>query len=48
MMPSEWFFPWESDVMIEHPMAMPIFMGMVSFILSIISWIREGKVKNKQ
>jgi len=48
LMLKEWLFPWESQIMIDHPLAMPVFMGMLSLLLSILSWIRESKCKNKK
>ena len=44
----EWLFPWESQVMIEHPFAMPLFMGMISILLSILSWIRTSQIGKKK
>ncbi|WP_261798741.1 hypothetical protein [Bacillus tuaregi] len=38
-----WLFPWESHVMLSNPIAMPVFMLMVSIVLSIFSWIRQRK-----
>lgn len=40
-------FPWESHVMIKTPWAMPLFMLILSLILSIVTWVRKDNSKNK-
>lgn len=43
----EFLFPWQSYVMIKHPWAMPVFMLILSLILSIITWTRQKYSKDK-
>ncbi|MBP2240963.1 hypothetical protein J2Z40_001523 [Cytobacillus eiseniae] len=43
----DWLFPWESHIMINHPLAMPVFMGIASFFLSIVTWTRGNNNQNK-
>ncbi|MFZ7121601.1 MAG: hypothetical protein ACOWWH_11715 [Eubacteriaceae bacterium] len=43
----EFLFPWKSYVMIKHPWATPIFMLVLSLLLSIITWIRQENSKDK-
>ncbi|MFE8697144.1 hypothetical protein ACFYKT_12440 [Cytobacillus sp. FJAT-53684] len=47
MIIKEWLFPWESNIMIEHPLAMPVFMVIASFLLSIITWMRQRGSRNR-
>lgn len=42
-----WLFPWEADIMMNYPLAMPVFMVIASILLSIFTWIRQEKLKNK-
>lgn len=37
----QFIFPWDSQVMIHHPLAMPIFMLILSIALSVLSWINS-------
>lgn len=37
----KYIFPWDSQVMISYPLAMPIFMIIMSIILSVIGWIKN-------
>lgn len=39
----KYLFPWDSRVMIDHPWAFPVFLFVLSVLLSVISWIRTGK-----
>lgn len=48
MMIKEWLFPWESHIMISHPLAMPVFMIIASIPLSIVTWVREHRNKSKK
>jgi len=43
----DWLFPWESHIMLTNPLAMPVFMILLSFLLSIITWTRQHKSKDK-
>jgi hypothetical protein len=38
-------FPWQSHIMLENPMALPVFMVILSFLLSIITWISQRNSK---
>lgn len=44
----EWLFPWHSNVMIEHPFALPIFMFITSLLLSIVTWIMQSRKRHKE
>jgi hypothetical protein len=35
--------PWKSDVILEHPWNMPIFVLSLALLLSIITWVRKKK-----
>jgi hypothetical protein len=37
----KYIFPWDSQVMTNYPLAMPIFMIIMSIILSVIGWIKN-------
>lgn len=37
----ELLFPWESYVMIKNPWAMPVFMIVLSLLLSTITWTKN-------
>ncbi len=39
---SDWMFPWESPIMVKHPLAMPIFMVILALVMSLITWKRKG------
>lgn len=36
-----WLLPWVSEHMIKKPIAMPVFMVLLSVFLSVITWIRQ-------
>jgi len=46
-MMKDWLFPWESHIMMTNPLAMPVFMVMLSLLLSIITWTKQRKTNNK-
>ncbi len=37
----KYIFPWDSQVMINYPWVMPVFMLIMGIVLSIISWIND-------
>lgn len=39
----KFLFPWESHVMRDYPLAMPIFLLILGIILSTITWFRQRK-----
>lgn len=39
----KFLFPWESHVMKNYPLAMPIFLLALGILLSIITWSRKRK-----
>lgn len=39
----KFLFPWESHVMKKYPLAMSVFLLVLSIMLSIITWVRQKK-----